>query len=175
MNTVVIGLGNPILTDDGVGIYAARMVRRALPCDAYVDVIELAVGGLQLMESMIGYDHVVIIDAVWSPHGETGRVIQFDAGHLPDTMNTASAHDADLPTALRVGRSLGAALPSDEGIQIVGVQAREVLTFGDRPTPPVVAALPEVVDRVLGLLYYPPVVDLHELTYQVVGGYDDVL
>ena len=46
MTTLVIGLGNPILTDDGVGIYTARFVEQALPGDADVEVVELAVGGL---------------------------------------------------------------------------------------------------------------------------------
>ncbi len=164
MKTVVIGLGNPILTDDGVGIYAARMLERVLPPGSGVDIVELAVGGLGLMEAMIGYDRVILIDAFWSPDGEPGRVLQFDAGHLPDTLNSASAHDADLPTALRVGRSLGAPLPADDGIQIVAVQARDVLTFGQVPTPPVAAALPLAVSRVLDLLGCRPVVDPYTLS-----------
>ncbi len=164
MKSLVIGLGNPILTDDGVGIYAARMLACALPPGSDVDVVELAVGGLGLMEAMTGYDRVILIDAVYSPDGQPGRIVQFDAGHLPDTLNSASAHDADLPTALRVGRSLGAPLPADDGIQIVAVQAHDVLTFGQVPTPPVAAALPEVVMRVLGLLGCAPAVDVRTLS-----------
>ena len=174
MKTLVIGLGNPILTDDGVGIYAARMVKRALPPHAPVDVVELAVGGLGLMEAMVGYERVLLIDAVWAPGGEPGRVVEFDAGDLPGTMNTASAHDVDLPTALAVGRRLGADLPADDAIQIVAVQAQDVLTFGDRPTPAVAAALPGLVGRVLSLLYHPPALDLDALSAEVLGGYDDL-
>lgn len=154
MKTLVIGLGNPVLTDDGVGIYAAQAVREALPPEANVDVIELAVGGLALMEAMSGYERVVLIDALWAPEHQAGQVIQFDAGHLPATLNTASTHDADLPTALRVGRRLGVPLPLDEDIQIVAVTAHEVLTFGERPTPVVAAAIPDAVNKVLGLLGY---------------------
>jgi hydrogenase maturation protease len=152
MKTLVIGLGNPILTDDGVGIYAAREVARTLPPDSGIDVIEAAVGGIALMEAMIGYERVILIDALWSPEDQTGQVVEFDAGDLPDTLNTASSHDADLPTALKVGRTLGAQLPADENIQIVAVTAHEVLTFGDLPTPPVLAAVPEAADCVLALL-----------------------
>jgi hydrogenase maturation protease len=156
MKTLVIGLGNPILTDDGVGIYAARVVRNALPPDSGIDVIELAVGGLALMEAMIDYERVIVLDAVWSPEEETGAVLEFGVGNLPGTLNTASAHDVNLPTALRAGRSLGASLPADEDIHIVGVTANEVLTFGERPNPRVAAAIPEAVGRVLALLGYDP-------------------
>lgn len=164
MKTLVIGLGNPILKDDGVGIYAARALERTLPSDADVEVVELAVGGLQLMEAMIGYERAIIIDALWAADGEVGKVVEFDAGDLPETMNNASAHDVNLPTALDVGRSLGAMLPEDDAIQIVGVTAREVLVFGDEPTPPVTAAIPEAVNRVLNLLACSPVVDPYTIT-----------
>jgi hypothetical protein len=79
-------------------------------------------------------------------------------------MNTASAHDVDLPTALSVGRRLGAALPTDDHIHIVGIYAREVLTFGKMPTPPVVAAIPEAARQVLDLLGLAPVVDPYSVS-----------
>jgi hydrogenase maturation protease len=178
MKTLVIGLGNPILTDDGVGIYTARAVRRVLPVDATVDVTELAVGGLGLMEAMVGYERVILIDALWSPPDETGEVLQFDAGRLPETLNSASSHDVDLPTALRIGRELGASLPADDHIQIVAVRANDVLDFGDEPTPPVKAAIPEAAAAVLGLLGYAPVEslldDLNSAIPTLIGGFDDL-
>lgn len=154
--TVVIGLGNPILTDDGVGIYASRLVSYALPADSGIDVIELSVGGLSLMEAMIGYERVILIDALWIPDTEPGTVLEFDAGHLPETLNTASAHDADLPTALHVGCQLGASLPELCDIQIVAVQIIDALTFCETPTPPVAAAIPLAAAAALTLLGYPP-------------------
>jgi hydrogenase maturation protease len=164
MKTLIVGLGNPILTDDGAGIYTARMVERVLPPHPDVDIVELAVGGLELMETMIGYERAIIIDALWAPNGESGQVVRFDAGDLPDTMNSASAHDADLPLALRIGREIGAELPADENIQIVGIRARKVLDFGKEPTPPVTAALPEAVSIVLDLLGYDPIIDPYTLS-----------
>jgi hydrogenase maturation protease len=155
MKTLVIGLGNPILRDDGAGIHVARMVECAFPPDAGIDVVEASIGGLSLMEAMIGYERVILVDALWSPERETGQVIEFDAGHLPDTLNTSSAHDVDLPTALRVGRRLGAVLPADEHIQIVAITACDVLTFDESPTPSIAVAIPEATRRVLALLGYP--------------------
>ena len=152
MKTLVIGLGNPILTDDGVGIYTARVARYMLPPGAQVDVIELSVGGLSLMEAMIGYDRVILIDALWLPDRRPGDILQFHAGNLPETLNTRSAHDADLLTALSVGKTLGASLPRPEDIQIVAVQIEDVLTFGEHPTPHVAAAIPEAARSVLSLL-----------------------
>lgn len=152
IKTLVIGLGNPILTDDGAGILAARLVAEQLPPNSNVDVIELAVGGLSLMEAMVDYERVFLLDALYAPDGEPGQIVQFSAGELPETLNSASAHDVNLPTALRLGRDLGAKLPSTTAIQVVGVYAQEVLTFGDKPTPLVAAAIPEMAGLVLRLL-----------------------
>jgi hydrogenase maturation protease len=152
MRTLVIGLGNPILTDDGVGGYVARAVAEEIGNHPDIEVIELAVGGITLMEQMMGYERVLIIDALWSSANEVGQVVVFDAGYLPDTLNSASTHDADLPTALRVGRSLGADLPSDDQIQIVAITAHTVLDFGEEPTPLVKAAIPVATKTVLALL-----------------------
>jgi len=152
MKTLVIGLGNPILTDDGVGVHAARLVQAGLLPDSGVDVLELAVGGLALMEAMVGYERVILIDALYTPDEAAGGVVQFHAGELPETLNSASSHDVDLPTALRLGRGLGAPLPDTDQIQVIGVHARDVLTFGDHLTPRVAAAAPAAAGAVLRLL-----------------------
>ncbi|MBK9121884.1 MAG: hydrogenase maturation protease [Chloroflexi bacterium] len=149
---LVIGLGNPILMDDGVGVLTAEHVRNVLPADSGIDVIELSVGGITLMEQMVGYDRVIIIDALWTDPTLTGQVVVFDAGDLTETLNTRSTHDSDLPTALYVGRALGADLPPDDAIQIVAVTANHVLDFGDQPTEVVRAAIPQACRTVLDLI-----------------------
>ncbi len=152
MKTLVIGLGNPILTDDGVGIWVARAVKDALPPNAPVEVTELSVGGLSLMEAMVGYQRVILIDAIMTREGKPGQVFHIGMDSLPDTLNTASVHDATLPAALHLGRTLGAELPDDDSLEIIAVVASEVLTFGDSPTQAVADAIPIATQMVLDLL-----------------------
>ena len=125
------------------------------------------------MEAMIGYERIILIDAIWIPNTPVGAVMQFDAGDLPETLNAASAHDVDLPTALQVGLKLGASLPDLKNIQIVAVQVEDVLTFGERPTPPVVAAISQAAMcalRILGYNRKESSLPDHQL---FLGGYDD--
>lgn len=175
MRVKVIGLGNPILMDDGVGIYAVRLVKRWLfPGADDVTIAELAVGGLDLMEAMIGFDRVILVDALWQPQQPPGTIFQFTAEALPDTLNSASAHDIDLPGALAAGRRMGVPLPADTAIDIVAVCAREVLTFGEQPTPPVLAAVPLAAARVMTLLGLPPPGVLPVAEQALLGGYDGI-
>jgi hydrogenase maturation protease len=118
-----------------------------------VEVVEASVGGLRLMEMMVGYARVILIDALYHPSvapGSVHRLTLQDLGaaapHEPEHL--ASAHDTSLPTALEAGRRLGLALPDEVVIYAIGVQ--DILTFGEQLTPAVAEAVPAVVEAVVG-------------------------
>ncbi|GAB4154045.1 MAG: hypothetical protein Fur0021_20280 [Candidatus Promineifilaceae bacterium] len=167
MRVVVVGLGNPILGDDGVGWRVAEAVRAALPAAgtaaaagtavATVDGLEvevdcLATGGLGLMERLIGYEWAIIVDAMQTEGGQAGRVTCFQMPALPHfaTGHTSAAHDASLPAALQVGRAMGAELPAR--IDIVAIEAERVYDFSEELTPAVAAAIPQATAAVLNIL-----------------------
>ncbi|HRH80864.1 MAG TPA: hydrogenase maturation protease [Thiobacillaceae bacterium] len=144
--TLVIGLGNPILGDDGVGWRVAEAVSAEL-YDPDVDVLCLAVGGMTLMERLAGYRRALIVDAVVSgaPPG-TVHDLPADDMHRVMPHHTASSHDLSLATALDLGRELGAELPAE--IRIVGVEASPAFEFGEALSAPVADAVPEALARV---------------------------
>ncbi|GAW67767.1 peptidase M52 [Geoanaerobacter pelophilus] len=145
MGTVVVGLGNPILTDDGVGIKVAAAVRELL-AGTGVEVVEAYSGGLRLMEAISGYRRAVIVDAMTGglPPGTVLRIGALDGR---GTRNLHSSHDGDLAGALRLGRELGLNLP--ELVELVGVEAGDVETFGEELSEAVRAALPQAVAAVM--------------------------
>ena len=59
---IVIGVGNPVIADDALGLVAARSVRDQ--CPGGVAVAEVFNGGLELMEAMAGYDRAFVVDAI---------------------------------------------------------------------------------------------------------------
>lgn len=148
---LIVGLGNPILGDDGVGWEVAEQVRNQVHL-GNVDVECLAVGGLRLMEFMIGYDHAIVIDSITSWEAPVGRISSFKLEDMPDLTagHTTSAHDTSLQTAIDMGRRMGFQLP--EEIMVVGVEAHQVYDFSEELTPPVRAAVPLAVERVIEIL-----------------------
>lgn len=148
--TLVIGLGNPIVSDDSAGLRVAERLKSLLAGREGVEVAEDCWGGLRLMERMIGYDRVIVIDAICS--GAPPGTIH----HLtPDSMATqksASAHDVNLPTALAFGRCAGAHLPADADVRLIGIEAEDVINFSDRCTPAVTAAIDRAVLEVVRIL-----------------------
>jgi hydrogenase maturation protease len=160
MKTLVLGLGNPILTDDGVGVHIAETIRLALPPDTSIKVSEASVGGLGLMERLLGYDRVILIDALCSPAGSFGndqrtpgvihRLTLDDLRTTSPTQHNASAHDTNLVTALEMGGRMGLPLPKE--IIIYAVEVENIIDFGEEPTPAVKQAIPKVAAAVLAEL-----------------------
>jgi hydrogenase maturation protease len=151
LKTLILGLGNPILTDDGIGIRVVREVAtRPLPNDT--TCAEASVGGLRLLEVIAGYERVIIVDAIQTPDGQPGDLRRLHAGDLQTSLHAGSTHDLSLPGALRLGRSMGMALPADEAIVIIAVEVEDVWTFSEECTPAVAATAPRVVKAVLAEL-----------------------
>jgi hydrogenase maturation protease len=156
MKTIVIGLGNPILGDDGVGWKVAEKVSQLLAShperQAYgIDVEFLSLGGISLMEHLIGYQRAILIDAVTSERAP-GSVIVSNLDELPDTsaFHTTSAHDTSLQNALKLGKTMGAELPSE--VLVVGIAATHIYDFGEELSPPVAGAVAKAAELVIDLL-----------------------
>ncbi|HXZ97989.1 MAG TPA: hydrogenase maturation protease [Candidatus Acidoferrum sp.] len=106
MKKLVLGIGNTIMGDDGVGIYVARMVKERTRSRADVQVKELSVSGFKLVEEILGYDEVIIVDSYASEGSEPGRIREFGPGDFEDTLHASSPHGANFATALALYRNL---------------------------------------------------------------------
>jgi len=158
-STLVIGLGNPILGDDGVGWKVAEQVqahlgagsRDPLRCPP-AEIETLSLGGLTLMERMLGYQRVVLIDAMETGQRPAGSVyvLPLDALPNPAAGHSASAHDTTLRSALQTARIMGLSVP--ESVKIVAIETKNVYAFCEELSPPVAAAVPEAVRIVMDLL-----------------------
>jgi hydrogenase maturation protease len=152
VKTIVIGLGNPILGDDGVGWKVAQEILNQNDLPSEIDVDYLSLGGISLMERLIGYERAILIDSFVTNNNPIGSVSCFSLEQLPNRAlgHMCSAHDTTLQNALKIGQDLGAQLPSD--ISIVAVEAREVFDFSEQLSPEVESAVPEAVLAVKKLL-----------------------
>jgi hydrogenase maturation protease len=154
MKTLVIGLGNPILGDDGIGWRVAEAVAKITAGRADVQVECFALGGLSLMEQLTGYEHAVLIDSIHTKTKPIGDISIFPLVELPEPNlgHITAAHDTSLRNALHVGRSMNIPLPEDEAIVVVAIEAEAVYDFSEQLTTPVEASIPKAVEAVLNLL-----------------------
>lgn len=150
MDTLILGLGNPILTDDGVGVRVAEAVRAALPADSPIETDEACSGGLELMERLLGYRRVFLVDALYPGSGRPGdihRLTLADLRAISPTQHSASAHDTSLVTAWEMAERMS--LPLPEELTIFAVEVENIIDFGEEPTPAVARAVPQVTAAIL--------------------------
>jgi hydrogenase maturation protease len=152
--TLILGLGNPILTDDGVGVLVAREIERRIDKKAHPDLVitEASVGGLRLMEAVLDYQLVVLIDAYYlNPEttnpGKIHRLELEDLRAVTPTQHSTSAHDTSLIIALDAAQEMGYQIP--ENFIIYAVEVENILDFSETPTPAVAAAIPIVAEMVI--------------------------
>jgi hydrogenase maturation protease len=145
--TVIIGMGNPLLRDDGVGIRAVRTLERVMGTRRDVDLLELYTGGMRLMEEMEGYERALVVDAMVTGRHAPGTVVAFSPADFITTRRTNSTHDTDFRVSLEMARFLGLPVPDD--IRFWGVEAGDVDSFSEELSEPVDAAIPRVMECIL--------------------------
>jgi hydrogenase maturation protease len=116
-----------------------------------VEVECLSLGGISLMEHLIGYERAILIDA-FALDGPIGSILVLKLSELPNysAFHTTSAHDTSLQNAIKLGRSLGAQLPED--ITVVGIATEHIYDFSEELSPSIAQAVPQAVQIVLDLL-----------------------
>jgi hydrogenase maturation protease len=136
----IIGVGNLLLRDEGVGVHLIEYLReKSLPPD--VELIDAAAGGFDLLEHIEGAERVVIVDAI-KAEGEPGAVYKFTpADFQTDAVTTTSLHDVALKDIFHI-LELKKALPA---ITIFGVQPKEIALSAEL-SPVIAALLPRLAD-----------------------------
>ena len=130
--TLILGLGNDILTDDGIG---PRLVRDLAQINNSPDVqFETAsCGGMEIIEYIRGYEKVVFIDAIRTLEGTPGDVHYFIPSDFRETLHLSNLHDISFLTALKLGKILNMDLPAD--LHIITVEIIEDMEFSEEFSP----------------------------------------
>jgi hydrogenase maturation protease len=149
MRILVLGIGNEILTDDGVGPRVVEEARKRWFGDGVCFETTFQ-AGMTLVDLITGYDTLIIVDALQTggKPGELYRLTPEDM-QIPNTAPVPE-HRIGILRALELGRSLGLDMP--ERVEILAIEAADVTSFGEGLTPGVAASIPGAVREVLSLL-----------------------
>lgn len=159
---VILGLGNTILTDDGVGIYVVREIQEKLniyptPTIPFrqktggqvqrggtrpITIKEAALGGFNFIDLLTGFDRAVIIDAIHTKNGIPGEFYELDPAALKPSARLSNLHGIDFATACQMARDMK--IPFPEEIRIFVMEVEDEFTFGEKCTEKVGAAIPKM-------------------------------
>jgi hydrogenase maturation protease len=143
MKILVLGVGNLILKDDGVGVHVVNELKKQIQ-HPNIDLEEAITGGMNLLDLLLGYDKAIIIDAVKSDNIKKGEVKRIDIGDF-NTMHSCNPHDVSLIEAIEMAKKLGEdRIPKE--IIIIGIMMEKIpCEFGEDLSEDIAAAVPEAV------------------------------
>ena len=144
MSTLILGIGNPILTDDGAGIKIAQKLKGAKP---ELEVMETSEVGLALLELIAGYDKLIIIDSIKTGQGKPGELYKLGLEDLKPPMYCSSSHGIDIATAVELGKRVGYKMPKD--INLYAVEVKDNLTFSEECTEEIEKRIPFIIKQII--------------------------
>ncbi|HTS75368.1 MAG TPA: HyaD/HybD family hydrogenase maturation endopeptidase [Bryobacteraceae bacterium] len=145
MSILILGLGNLVHADDGLGVHAIHLLQQDPRVPPDVTLLDGGTQGLSLIPHISGFKRVLVIDAV--DVGEApGTLLRLEGKSLDNLPGKATVHAlgfADLMIALKL---LG---DSPDEVVLIGVQPQSVSDWSPELTPPIAAALEKIPDLVL--------------------------
>ncbi|MFC2045812.1 hydrogenase maturation protease, partial [Chloroflexota bacterium] len=144
IRTLILGLGNPILTDDGAGIKIARKIKEIT---AEPEVQETCEAGITLLDYIEGYDKLIIIDSIKTEQGKPGELYKIDINDFKPAMDLSLSHGMDIATAFEIGRGMGRDIPSV--ISIYGIEIKDNLTFAEECTEEIEKVIPLIAQQII--------------------------
>jgi hydrogenase maturation protease len=145
---LVLGLGNVLLHDEGIGVWVAASLQRRLEFPSTVTVIEGGTLGLDLLPHLDGVERLLLIDAVTLGR-EPGEIVRLEGEAVPSVLDVKiSPHQVGVQDLLAGARLMGAEPPH---VVLWGMEPGR-LDPGTGFSPPVRAALPMLEANVLAQL-----------------------
>jgi len=144
-STVVLGLGNPLMGDEGIGVHLVEQLARTAAQYPSVDFLDAGTGGLSVLHYIEGRRKAVVIDCAFMDE-EPGVIRRFTPDQVRSRKVLAhqSLHEADLMQVLAVARQLG---QGPEQVVLFGIQPERVeLGQGLSPT------LTDKIDEYISLI-----------------------
>jgi len=126
--TLVLGIGNDILTDDGIGPKICDFLKETYK-NKSIHFEKLNVGGLEILEFIQGYETVIFIDAIKTLNGQIGDVYLFTPDNFKETLHLSNLHDTNFITALALGKSLEFQIP--QKMYIIAIEIKEDMVFSE--------------------------------------------
>lgn len=148
MKTVVLGIGNLIMQDEGVGVRVVEALERDHAMPEGVTLIDGGTSAMEMLEDLSDLDRLIVVDAINA--GEPpGTLLRIEGDEVPTFFRTRlSPHQIGLPDVLASLEFMGA---QPKYMVILGVQP-QAMELGMELTPVVAARVPELVDQVLAEL-----------------------
>jgi hydrogenase maturation protease len=145
---LILGIGNPLMTDEGVGVRVAELLMNSYELPDGVEVVDAGTMGLGIINLFRDRDLVLVVDAVDNTGYEPGTVVILTPEEMAPSQVMHSLHDTRFVNVLEAAAMTGV----EPDAICVGVQVGSMEQWVTELTPAVEAALPAAVEAVMEIL-----------------------
>ncbi len=142
--TLILGIGNVLLGDEGIGVHVVRRIESSGPLPAGVECLDGGTGSLVLLEPLQSARRVVLVDAT-ADGGPPGRARRLEPRYSSDYPPTLTAHDIGLKDLLDSFYLTG----RTPDVVLFAVSIALPQELGTELSPALAAALPGIAEAVL--------------------------
>jgi hydrogenase maturation protease len=145
---LVLGLGNELLADDGVGLLIIRELTKEYKGQA--ELVECTVSGLALLEYFVGFDKAIVVDAIHTGKQPAGTIYELVPADLGEVY-APSPHYTGLPEMIALAKQLELQFPAD--IKIFAMEIADPYTIGGPLTVSVRGAMEGLIMKIKKQLF----------------------
>ena len=125
---LVLGFGSDALSDDGIPVRLVNDLKVVVSQNKFKFETS-AVGGLELLELLEGFDKAVLIDTQLTSRRKPGEIHEFTPDNFEETFHLSSQHDLTFHEALRFAKEMGLSMPHDIRIIAIEIVENKKLSF----------------------------------------------
>jgi hydrogenase maturation protease len=150
MKTLILGMGNTLLSDDGIGIITKRFLEKQLAYSHNIDFCETSWGGFRIIDLLKGYDYAIIVDSIKTNSNPVGYIHHLQPTDLLPSLRLTSYHDINFITALKLAEVLNEKVPAS--IDIFAIEIDDNITICENISPSLWSSIIKCSEDVLDSL-----------------------
>lgn len=142
---MILGLGNPILGDDGIGCAVAEFIGNRLGTGSGVAILSTSVSLIRLVDEISGHHRLILIDSITTGQAEPGVLMEIE--FRKRSSSPISAHHFSIEQLQDIGNALGLSMP--EYVKIYGIEIIRPEVYEDSLSPALEDLLPEFAEEII--------------------------
>ncbi|MFW6134156.1 MAG: hydrogenase maturation protease [Elusimicrobiota bacterium] len=149
LKTLIIGIGNPILSDDSIGLKIADNLKNYL---SEIDIIKINIMDMSILDLIDGYDRLIIIDSIKTDSEKPGTLFNLKLDDLKETVHYLSPHTINISSIIKLGKELNLNIPKD--ICVYAVEVKDNVTFSENCTSEINDSIENICEDILKEQFY---------------------
>lgn len=145
--TIILGLGNPILSDDSIGLRVVDKIEEILSPINNVDFSKVASSGIEILDIISGYKRLILIDVIKTGMVEIGTLKKYDVLDFENSIHLSSPHQLNFPSVIEFAKKIG--IPIPDVIDIFTIEVEDIYTISEECSPNIKNKIPEIAGEVI--------------------------